>query len=85
MQTFPALVPLTLDPIDLNHVKHLAGISFDSESLINKTLFRENSLFTHRGLSGPAILQISSYWSPGQKTHLNMLPMANIINLIEEF
>lgn len=85
IQTSPALVPLTLDPIDLNHVKHLAGISFDSETIMGKTLFRENSLFTHRGLSGPAILQISSYWNPGQKIHLNMLPTANIISLIEEY
>lgn len=82
--TMPALVPLTLDPIDLNHLKHLAGISFDSKSSIGKTLFRENSLFTHRGLSGPAILQISSYWNPGQKINLNMLPSINIINLIDE-
>lgn len=70
----PALVPLTLQPEDLQHFSPLAGISFDGEVSVNKVSFRENCLFTHRGLSGPAILQISSYWHPGESIRLNLLP-----------
>lgn len=70
----PALVPLTLQPEDLQHFSPLAGISFDGEVSVNKVSFRENCLFTHRGLSGPAILQISSYWHPGEPIRLNLLP-----------
>lgn len=80
--TAPALVPLCLQPQQLNDFKALAGISFDSETSIGKISFRENSLFTHRGLSGPAILQISSYWHPGDKLKLNLLPNLDISNEI---
>lgn len=83
VKTTPALVPLTLDPKDLNYFSHLSGISFDSTTTTNNQEFRENSLFTHRGLSGPAILQISSYWTSGKAIYLNMLPNIDIINNIE--
>ncbi|MET0681836.1 MAG: aminoacetone oxidase family FAD-binding enzyme, partial [Casimicrobiaceae bacterium] len=58
----PALVPLALAPEWLAHYGDLAGVALDAEVSCNGGRFRENLLFTHRGLSGPAILQISSYW-----------------------
>ena len=76
--TAPALVPLTLSHQDLQSFSSLAGISFFSASVIAKTSFQEMSLFTHRGLSGPAILQISSYWNSGIQLQLNLLPSADI-------
>lgn len=81
--TAPALVPLCLQPQQLNEFKTLSGISFDSETSVGKISFRENSLFTHRGLSGPAILQISSYWHPSDKLKLNLLPNLDISQEIE--
>ncbi|MDF0606477.1 NAD(P)/FAD-dependent oxidoreductase [Neisseriaceae bacterium TC5R-5] len=70
----PALVPLTFHVEDVTYFADLAGVSLDVEVAIGKTSFRENVLFTHKGLSGPAILQISSYWQPGQALSLNLLP-----------
>jgi hypothetical protein len=58
----PALVPLTLNGAEFSR---LSGVSFEANVICGRTSFRENVLFTHRGLSGPAILQISSYWRPG--------------------
>lgn len=84
VQTNPALVPLTLDPKDLNYFSHLSGVSFDSITNTANSSFRENSLFTHRGLSGPAVLQISSYWSSGSSISINMLPAINIAEQIQE-
>lgn len=78
LPTAPALVPLTIAPQDLPDYTQLAGISFLSETSLGKIKFIENSLFTHRGLSGPAILQISSYWNPGNKITLNLLPNQDI-------
>lgn len=78
LPTAPALVPLTIAPQDLPNYTQLAGISFLSETALGKIKFIENSLFTHRGLSGPAILQISSYWNPGNKITLNLLPTQDI-------
>jgi predicted Rossmann fold flavoprotein len=69
----PALVPLTFDGDLAALMTPLAGVSFDSEAAIGRTRFREAALFTHRGLSGPAILQISSYWQSGPVT-LSLLP-----------
>lgn len=79
LPTAPALVPLTIAPQDLPDYTQLAGISFLSETSLGKIKFIENSLFTHRGLSGPAILQISSYWNPGNKITLNLLPTQDIM------
>ncbi|MDD9898603.1 MAG: aminoacetone oxidase family FAD-binding enzyme [Candidatus Melainabacteria bacterium] len=67
----PGLVPFTCRQ---EQVAELAGISFDSLVTLRKTSFRENILFTHRGLSGPAILQISSYWNSGETITINLLP-----------
>lgn len=82
--TSPALVPLTLDPKDLITFANLSGISFNSEVTTGNTSFVENTLFTHRGLSGPAILQASSYWSAGETISINMLPSQNIADIIKE-
>ncbi len=82
--TSAALVPLTLDPKELQYLGELSGISMDTIASIDKVNFRENSLFTHRGLSGPAVLQISSYWNPGQKINFDLLPSQNINTLIDE-
>jgi predicted Rossmann fold flavoprotein len=62
----PALVPLTLNGEEGVAFRELSGISFDADVQCGRTGFRENVLFTHRGLSGPAILQISSYWKSGE-------------------
>ena len=70
----PALVPLTFDALELARFGDLAGVSVDAEVRAGSGRFRENLLFTHRGLSGPAILQISSYWTPGEPLHVDLLP-----------
>jgi predicted Rossmann fold flavoprotein len=72
------LVPLTFQPEHWQPYEDLAGISLDAEVTFGKHSFRENLLFTHRGLSGPAILQISSYWQPGQALHINLLPSLDL-------
>ncbi len=72
--TRAGLVPLTLHPSDRDRLALLSGISVDSIVSHARTQFRENILFTHRGLSGPAILQISSYWQPGETITINLLP-----------
>lgn len=70
----PGLVPLSFRPDEWTSYAELAGISVEAVVSYGKQSFRENLLFTHRGLSGPAILQISSYWEPGQRLHINLLP-----------
>jgi predicted Rossmann fold flavoprotein len=73
VQTRPALVPLTAGTED-KALLALRGIAVDSEIRYNNHSFRENLLFTHFGLSGPAILQISSYWQEGSPLSINFLP-----------
>lgn len=73
-ETRPGLVPLTLDPALLADLAPLAGVSVDAEVRHGKTAFREALLFTHRGLSGPAVLQISSYWREGDEITLSLEP-----------
>jgi hypothetical protein len=68
------LVPLALAPDALARYGDLSGVSVDAEVACNGGRFRENLLFTHRGLSGPGILQISSYWTPGEMIHVDLLP-----------
>ena len=70
----PALVPLTFQDQFLARCKALSGLSVDAEIRHGKTIFREGLLFTHRGPSGPSILQISSYWQDGAAIHINLLP-----------
>jgi predicted Rossmann fold flavoprotein len=69
----PALVPLTLGEED-RLFRDLSGVSADVVARVGKTAFREAALFTHRGLSGPAILQISSYWRQGEEIGVDFLP-----------
>ncbi|MCF4099961.1 NAD(P)/FAD-dependent oxidoreductase [Maritalea mediterranea] len=75
VETRPALVPLTFDQSTLAPIKELAGVAIDPARVSHgKTRFDEALLFTHRGLSGPAILQISSFWREGDQIGVNMLP-----------
>ncbi|MDQ6701467.1 MAG: NAD(P)/FAD-dependent oxidoreductase [Acidobacteriota bacterium] len=71
---WPALVPLTFNTADLKAYGDLSGVSTEVIAAFNQQRFREKMLFTHRGLSGPAILQISSYWKPGQPIEIDLLP-----------
>jgi hypothetical protein len=70
----PALVPLTFGGDDLALMQPLSGVALDVIARVGKAAFPEAMLFTHRGLSGPAILQISSYWHAGQEITLDLLP-----------
>lgn len=70
----PALVPLIFAPEQVAGFSTLSGTSIDAVVSCNGGRFRENLLITHRGLSGPAILQISSYWRPGVPVHIDLLP-----------
>jgi predicted Rossmann fold flavoprotein len=72
--TRPALVPLTLSADDCRKLCDLSGVSTEVIASIGSQLFREKMLITHRGLSGPAILQISSYWSASQSITLDLGP-----------
>ncbi|HEX2795966.1 MAG TPA: NAD(P)/FAD-dependent oxidoreductase, partial [Immundisolibacter sp.] len=74
LPTRAGLVPLTLSGTHLDHYADLAGVSLPVESRYDGQRFRGGLLFTHRGLSGPSILQISSYWQPGEPLTLNLLP-----------
>lgn len=79
-----ALVPLTFHPQDLTLFADLSGITIDATVSCNDTDFRENLLLTHRGLSGPAILQISSYWKHSDVLHINLLPDMDAFNWLLE-
>lgn len=70
----PALVPLVWSEADRKHFTDLAGVSLPVTAKVGKTAFKENMLFTHRGISGPAILQISSYWNEGDTVEIDLLP-----------
>ncbi|SMF43914.1 hypothetical protein SAMN02982989_2158 [Xaviernesmea oryzae] len=78
VETRPALVPLTLDPNLLEKLSPLSGIGVPAEIRHGRTAFREALLFTHRGLSGPSILQISSYWREGDEITLAIEPDLDI-------
>lgn len=82
IQPRPALVPLTLDESTLNITKQLAGVAQNCVATFDKTNFIEAMLFTHRGISGPAILQISSYWQQGKEIYLNLSPKTQIFEAI---
>jgi predicted Rossmann fold flavoprotein len=77
--TRAGLVPFTLHDHDKTQYSVLTGIAVDATVSCNHQVFRENILFTHRGLSGPAILQISSYWNPGDTISINLLPDINLL------
>jgi predicted Rossmann fold flavoprotein len=74
LATRAGLVPLTLSGKHLERLQDLSGVAFEIEARCNGAGFRNRMLLTHRGLSGPAILQISSYWQPGDQLDLDLLP-----------
>ena len=76
--TRAGLVPFTLQPQNKSEFSELSGISVHSIVSNERIQFSENILFTHRGLSGPAILQISSYWQPGEAININLLPELDV-------
>ncbi|MGZ4955607.1 MAG: NAD(P)/FAD-dependent oxidoreductase, partial [Methylobacter sp.] len=78
LPTSAALVPFTLQPEDKEKFSALSGIAVPCVVSNNRQSFSENVLFTHRGLSGPAILQISSYWRAGEEVVINLLPQVNL-------
>jgi hypothetical protein len=79
IETRAALVPLTFDPnILLNEMSVLSGVSQDVKVTCKKISFSDALLFTHRGLSGPAILQISSYWREGEEIRINLAPEIDV-------
>ncbi|ESW71937.1 MULTISPECIES: NAD(P)/FAD-dependent oxidoreductase [unclassified Mesorhizobium] len=82
VETRPALVPLTFDARTLERLAPLAGNAVDAEIACGKTRFSEAMLFTHRGLSGPSILQISSYWREGDEIRIAMLPGMDVAELL---
>ncbi len=82
--THAGLVPFTLQPADKEKYSILTGIAIDSNVTNERASFRENILFTHRGLSGPAILQISSYWQPGETININLLPDHDLVDELKQ-
>lgn len=83
--TQAALVPFTADKHILESLSQLSGSSVEVSVCCNKTSFNENLLFTHRGISGPAILQISSYWKPNDTISINLLPAINLYELLIDY
>ncbi len=85
-QTSAGLVPFTLHLEDKERFASLSGVSvYSTATSESGDTFAENLLFTHRGLSGPAILQISSYWHPGEYIEINLLPNINILDALETY
>jgi predicted Rossmann fold flavoprotein len=82
VETLPALVPLTFSEKILSMCKELSCLSLEAVVFFNKTFFQEGMLFTHRGLSGPSILQISSYWKLGDNIKINLSPKLDIFKLL---
>ncbi len=85
IETRPALVPLTFSPHELEWIKPLAGTAVDGRLSANHTQFDEALLFTHRGLSGPSVLQISSYWREGDEIKLNLSPQKPLLEQLQSF
>ncbi|MBT5570324.1 MAG: NAD(P)/FAD-dependent oxidoreductase [Alphaproteobacteria bacterium] len=79
------LVPLTFDPDMKTRMEGLSGVSVNATATHGKTRFTEALLFTHRGLSGPVILQISSYWNPGDTITLDLLPGTDTFAALKRF
>lgn len=81
--TSPGLVPFTLQPHDKEKLEVLSGISVEADVSNERIQFKENILFTHRGLSGPAILQLSSYWEAGEEIEINLLPDVDVVEVLK--
>ncbi|WP_415299564.1 NAD(P)/FAD-dependent oxidoreductase [Candidatus Pelagibacter sp. Uisw_134_02] len=84
VETLPALVPLTFSEKILAICKELTGLSVEAAVSFKKILFQEGMLFTHRGLSGPSILQISSYWKLGQGIKINLSPKLDVSKFLND-
>jgi len=84
IETAPALVPLTITGKDEEWFAQLSGNSVFCEVSNDEIAFEENILFTHWGLSGPAILQISSFWRRGETININLLPNHDILSLLDD-
>lgn len=85
VSTSAALVPFTLHKEDKEAFAELSGVAVPSElTALDGTVFKEAMLFTHRGLSGPSVLQISSFWKPGQPVSANLVPDVDIEILLEQ-
>jgi predicted Rossmann fold flavoprotein len=82
--TRPGLVPLRFEGAELDFCAALRGVSIDTRASCGGQGFRENALFTHRGLSGPAVLQVSSYWQPGECIEIDLLPAADAGQCVSE-
>lgn len=83
LPTTAGLVPFTLHKEDKEDFAELSGIAIPVEiKSENKKVFKEALLFTHRGLSGPSVLQISSYWKPGEKVNINLVPEVDVDELL---
>ncbi|MBW3697686.1 NAD(P)/FAD-dependent oxidoreductase [Vibrio sp. T187] len=84
LPTTAGLVPFTLHKQDKEDFSELSGIAIPAEiTAQDGTLFKEALLFTHRGLSGPSVLQISSFWKAGQAVSINLVPEADVAELLE--
>ena len=83
VETLPALVPLTFNEKILAICKELSGLSLEAVVFFNKIFFQEGMLFTHKGLSGPSILQISSYWKLGDSIKINLYPKLDVFKFLE--
>lgn len=81
--TAPGLVPFTLHDQDKQKIAALSGIAIPCSVSNHRQSFSENILFTHRGLSGPAILQISSYWQAGEEVVIDLLPNVNLAEILK--
>ena len=84
IDTQPALVPLTFTDEILSLCNELSGLSLNANISHGNTYFEEGMLFTHRGLSGPSILQISSYWSQGDTIKIDLLPNNNVGDILND-
>ena len=82
IETEPALVPLTFNEKILEKCKELSGLSLETIVSFKNFFFKEGMLFTHRGLSGPSILQISSYWNLGDNININLYPKEDVYNFL---
>ena len=80
----PGLVPLTFDMETMAKLDGLAGVSLDAAGTRDKVRFTEALLFTHRGLSGPVVLQISSYWRQGDTISIDLLPGTDVFQYLKE-
>jgi predicted Rossmann fold flavoprotein len=85
IETAPALVPLVFEGERLDFMRDLAGVSLTVDVACGKKKFREGMVFTHRGLSGPAILQISSYWRDGEPITIDLMPDVDVFSLLRAY